>query len=181
MKLKFNTRCFQNINTYTLGTQQFFDSARTVTIVCCKNDSKIDVEKSLNVANMHFKNLKLVNLTNITNLKQDQIIEILKNWSINHISFIGTISDTEVDSDIESDSENEGDYEYWVTSETGCLVLYDCKYAHHIKFNNIKLYSHSSRCQTQGEYVVFDYDMVKVELRVEGFAENFKEYKSLDL
>ena len=120
-------------------------------------------------------------MTDIKNLHQDQIIEILKNWSINHISFKLKNSGTEVDSDNESDSENEDDYEYWVASETGYLMFYDCKYAHHIKFNNIKLYSNSSRCQTQDEYVVFDYDMVKVELGVERFAENYQEYESLDL
>ena len=164
-QVEIASKCIQDINTYNLGTQSFFESVHEITIDYTQASSKPEIDKDLDSLYMHFKNLNSITLEGIESLTIDEIIGILKNWKINNITFSGTMLDKE----------------YSLESDTGSLVLYDCKDHHYINFSSICLDSHSSHCKTQGEYVIFDYEYSK--LRIDGLkiSKICKEYDILDL
>ena len=131
------------------------------------HEDKPEVSKDLDILHEHFKNIKCVNIEEVMNLSISEIVDLIKTWKINYISF----------GDIYLNSK----HEYSISSEAGCLVLYDQDVYQYIKFSKICLLSNSRYCETLGEYVIFKSNDTKLELSVEELCEYVEDYDSLDL
>ena len=113
------SRCIENIDKYKLGTQNFMDSIKSVTINY--ENQKINVFADLDLIYKHFKNLEYVNLMELKNLDIDYLMEILKNWKIKHIS------------------RSHEDCINHVQSNDGCLMLYHQGNQLYVNFKSIQI------------------------------------------
>ena len=73
------------------------------------------------------------------------------------------------------------DQEFKIKSKTGYLVLHHSKSLLYIKFSALKLSSNSTNFKTQGEYVIFYYHYLELELDIEEIVENCQVYDFLDI
>ena len=55
-------------------------------------------------------------------------------------------------------------------------MLYDCEAHYYISCKNMKLKFYSERCETQGEYIIFDYDYASLKLDGARILERCAEY-----
>ena len=157
----------QNIKTYNLGTQHFFDSVHAIELVYFEVSSKLDVDKDLDLLQKYFKNLDYTKLHFSQYLSFLEIIKIINNWKINKVLCKGTNFDIL-------------NFEYSIGSENGSLVLYDCEDQYYVKFKSIHIYSYSRYCKVQGEYVVIEYDHAELDLTVKGICKTCEDYIALE-
>ena len=157
----------QNIKTYNLGTQHFFDSVHAIELVYFEVSSKLDVDKDLDLLQKYFKNLDYTKLHFSQYLSFLEIIKIINNWKINKVLCQGTNFDIR-------------NFEYSIGSENGSLVLYDCEDQYYVKFKSIHIYSYSRYCKVQGEYVVIEYDHAELDLTVKGICKTCEDYIALE-
>ena len=73
----------QNLNKYSLGSQNFTNSIKTVGVYHYFRDLKSDIFEDLVILHKYFSNLECVNLNTKTDLTLTQISQICKNWKIN--------------------------------------------------------------------------------------------------
>ena len=156
------SNCIQNFETYCLGTQDFFDSVKSMKIINYSKHST-DVFEGLEIVDKYFPNLKRIDLWNITSLSIPEIVEILKNHKINKISIGSKYSSTSLE------------------SKSGCLVLYDGNNQHFVKFSQLRLEHNPSSCEIHGEYAYFDYAFARIDLTFEGLVIGHEDYEKLDL
>ena len=113
------SRCIENIDKYNLGTFDFMNSVKSASINY--EGSDIVNFSHLDLVDKLFKNLEYVNLEGHTNLHIDNLVEILKNWKIKHISI------------------SHEDYINHVQSNDGCLMLYHQGNQLYVNFKSIQI------------------------------------------
>ena len=68
---------------YTIGTQKFLDSIFKITIDYKYELDKPDVEQDITTVCKYFKNLKFKNLKTLLSIPICELMQIIKNYSIN--------------------------------------------------------------------------------------------------
>ena len=79
----------QNIGIYNLGTDIFFSSVHTISILYSFEDDDPDIKEDLNILQRHFLNLKCLNLDMDDYLFTTEIFEMNKYFKINLLHFTG--------------------------------------------------------------------------------------------
>ena len=105
------------------------------------------------------KNVKNMNLLDVRYLSLAQIVNILKSYKINHVSFRGN--------DFKSRQSD-----FTISSSNGYVILYDGENQFLVKFKNIQIHPNRTTYLGHDEYVAFDYDIVSSEIEVENYKES---------
>ena len=110
--------------------------------------------------------MTMLGLLNLNCLSLGDVVEVLLQYTIDNVSFQAELLETTID--------------FLISSESGCVLFYDCKDQYFIEYKNIKLNSYSGLHEAQGEYIIFYYDSTNLEFSFEQILSEAQEYNDLD-